>query len=503
MDSPRRILNPKWQSSGSSSASNEPRLGAEVGRVPPHSEDAEKAVLGSMLASPESVTAAIQMLTSDTFYDPRHAKIWRAMTELFERSAPIDLVTVSEELKRRNDFDTVGGFSYLTSLDQYVTHAGNVDAHAKIVLEKFTLRRMIDVSREIVDSAYEQREEARVILDSAEQKVFEIANDQLRSGFVPMNKLVLQGFSAIEEYRQRKVHVTGTPTGYYDLDELTAGFQKADFVVIAGRPSMGKTSFALNIAENVAVRVKPKDRRPVGVFSLEMSKDALVQRMLCSLARVDIHKIRRGYASADEYRRLQNAAAQLHEAPIFIDDSAAITILEMRAKARRLAASEGELGMIIVDYLQLVRGPENAENRTQEISLISRSLKALAKELNTPVVALSQLSRAVETRGGAKRPMLSDLRESGAIEQDADVVLFVYRPEVYETEPEKKDGKAEIIIAKQRNGPIGTVDLAFLAECTRFESLRELPAPPPTGGSAFGGSSGGAPNSGSQGPPTR
>jgi replicative DNA helicase len=336
---------------------------------------------------------------------------------------------------------------------------------------------MIDVSRSIVDAAYEQKEDSRTLLDNAEQRVFEIANDQLRSGFVSMNKLVLQSFTSIEEYRQRKVHVTGTPSGYYDLDELTAGFQKSDLVVIAGRPSMGKTSFALNIAENVAVRAKPKDRRPVGVFSLEMSKDALVQRMLCSLARVDIHKIRRGYASADEYRRLQNSAAQLHEAPIWIDDTAAISILEMRAKARRLAASEGQLGMIIVDYLQLVHGPGSAENRQQEISLISRSLKALAKELETPIVALSQLSRAVETRGGAKRPMLSDLRESGAIEQDADVVLFVYRPEVYETEPEKKDGKAEIIVAKQRNGPIGTVDLAFLSECTRFESLRELPPP--------------------------
>jgi len=470
--SPRRIVKQSWSA---------PHAGegavADGARIPPHSDDAEKAVLGSMLASPEAVTAAIQQLTAEAFYDPRHAKIWRAMTDLFERSAPIDLVTVAEELKRRGDFDAIGGFSYLTSLDQHVTHAGNVESHAKIVLEKQTLRRMIDVSRSIVDAAYEQKEDSRTLLDSAEQRVFEIANDQLRSGFVSMNKLVLQSFSSIEEYRQRKVHVTGTPSGYYDLDELTAGFQKSDLVVIAGRPSMGKTSFALNIAENVAVRAKPKDRRPVGVFSLEMSKDALVQRMLCSLARVDIHKIRRGYASADEYRRLQNSAAQLHEAPIWIDDTAAISILEMRAKARRLAASEGQLGMIIVDYLQLVHGPEQAENRQQEISTISRSLKALAKELETPIVALSQLSRAVETRGGAKRPMLSDLRESGAIEQDADVVLFVYRPEVYETEPEKKDGKAEIIVAKQRNGPIGTVDLAFLSECTRFESLRELPAP--------------------------
>ena len=515
MDSPRRILNPKFQSAGGREG-GAGTLGTEVGRVPPQSIEAEQAVLGTMLASSDAVTTALQILKTEHFYDPKHAKIWRVMADLFERSSPIDLITVSEELKRRGDFESVGEFSYLTSLDRYVTHAGNTESHATIIVEKYTLRQMIEVSRSIVDASYEQKEEARIILDTAEQKVFEIANDQLRSGFVPMNKLVLKGFSAIEEYRQRKVHVTGTPTGYYDLDEMTAGFQKSDMVIIAGRPSMGKTSFALNIAENVAVRVKPKDRRTVAVFSLEMSKDSLVQRMLCSLARVDIHKIRRGYASADEYRRLQNAAAQLHEAPIFIDDTAAITILEMRAKARRLAASEGELGMIIVDYLQMVRGPDNAENRVQEISLISRSLKALAKELNTPVVALSQLSRAVETRGGNKRPMLSDLRESGAIEQDADVVLFVYRPEVYETEPEKKDGKAEIIIAKQRNGPIGTVDLAFLAECTRFESLRELPpsaqpggggghgfGPPPGGGGGFGGpGAGGAPPP-TQGPPAR
>jgi replicative DNA helicase len=293
-----------------------------------------------------------------------------------------------------------------------------------------------------------------------------------------MRSLVLQGYSAIEEYRQRKVHVTGVPSGFYDLDEMTAGFQKADFVVIAGRPSMGKTSFAMNIADYVAVRARGKERQTVAVFSLEMSKESLVQRLLCSLAKVDIHKVRRGYASAAEYKALQTAAAQLHEAPIYIDDTAAISILEMRAKARRLV-SEQPLGMIVVDYLQLIRGPNNAENRQQEISSISRSLKALAKELQVPVLALSQLSRAVETRGGNKRPMLSDLRESGAIEQDADVVLFVYRPEVYETDPSKMDGKAEIIIAKQRNGPTGSVDLAFLKECTRFESLRDIPEPRP------------------------
>ncbi|HET7904907.1 MAG TPA: replicative DNA helicase, partial [Candidatus Eisenbacteria bacterium] len=342
-------------------------------------------------------------------------------------------------------------------------------------------RDLIRICSDVISQSFEGGQEVEKLLDDAERLIFQVSERRMQGSAFPVRAILKDTFEHIERLYERKEHVTGLASGFVDLDRLTSGFQPSDFVIIAGRPSMGKTSFALNIAENVAVRTKPKDRRPVGVFSLEMSKDALVQRMLCSLARVDIHKIRRGYASADEYRRLQNSAAQLHEAPLWIDDTAAITILEMRAKARRLASAEGPLGMIIVDYLQLVRGPESAENRQQEISTISRSLKALAKELETPVVALSQLSRAVETRGGAKRPMLSDLRESGAIEQDADVVLFVYRPEVYETEPEKKDGKAEIIIAKQRNGPIGTVDLAFLSECTRFESLRELPAaaPPP------------------------
>jgi len=468
-----------------------------AGKFMPCDLEAEKAVLGSMLVSKVAVDAAMSLLNEDKFYTPAHKSIWKAMVHLSTNQQAIDLITVADELKKRLQFDMVGGFAYLTSLDAYVSSPANVEAYCKVVVDKWTLRRVIDVAQEIRDEAFDQAKDARVILDSAEQQVFEIANDQIRSGFVAMNKLVLQTFTTIEEYRQRKVHVTGTPTGYPDLDELTAGFQPSDFVVIAGRPSMGKTSFALNIAENVAVRVKAKDRRPIGVFSLEMSRDALVQRMLCSLARVDIHKIRRGFASADEYRRLQNAAAQLHDAPLWIDDTAAITILEMRAKARRLAAAEGRLGMIIVDYLQMVRGPEKSENRTQEISAISRSLKALAKELETPVVALSQLSRAVETRGGTKRPMLSDLRESGAIEQDADVVLFVYRPEVYETDPEKKDGKAEIIVAKQRNGPIGTVDLAFLSECTRFEPLAYVKPP---GGSPFAGGPGG-PGGGSGGGP--
>jgi replicative DNA helicase len=450
--------------------------GLAGGRIPPQSLDAERSVLGAMLLSRDAIAAAIQHLDERAYYRETHRKIWRAMVSLFDRNEAVDLVTLVEELKRRKDLEAIGGATYLTSLDQFVATAANVEHYCKIVNEKATLRRLIDVGTEIVGECFDQRKEPAALLDRAEQAIFAISDDRLRTGFHPMRQLVLQGYSAIEEYRQRKVHVTGVPSGFYDLDEMTAGFQKSDFVVIAGRPSMGKTSFAMNIAENVAVHLKPADRQAIAVFSLEMSKESLVQRLMCALARVDIHKIRRGYASNEEYKKLQNAAAQLHEAPIYIDDTAAMSILEMRAKARRLV-SEVPLGMIVIDYLQLIRGPESSENRQQEISAISRSLKALAKELQVPVIALSQLSRAVETRGGTKRPVLSDLRESGAIEQDADVVLFVYRPEVYETDPEKKDGKAEIIIAKQRNGPTGSIDLAFLSECTRFESLRSVPEP--------------------------
>lgn len=443
-------------------------------RLPPQALDAERSVLGSMLLSRDAIATAIQHLEDVVFYRDAHRKIWKAIIELFDRNEAVDMVTLVEELKKRKELEAVGGVSYLTTLDQFVATAGNIEHYCKIVREKAILRQLIEVGTGIVGEAFDGREDPSDLLDRAEQAIFAISDDRLRVGFQPMRQLVLQGYSAIEEYRQRKVHVTGVPSGFYDLDEMTAGFQKSDFVVIAGRPSMGKTAFAMNIAENVAVRLKTKDRHAVALFSLEMSKEALVQRLMCSAAKVDIHKIRRGYASAEEYKRLQNAAAQLHEAPIYIDDSAAIGILEVRAKARRLV-SEIPLGLIIVDYLQLIRGPQSAENRQQEISSISRSLKALAKELQVPVLALSQLSRAVETRGGSKRPVLSDLRESGAIEQDADVVLFIYRPEVYETDPSKMDGKSEIIIAKQRNGPTGSVNLAFLRECTRFESLRDVP----------------------------
>jgi replicative DNA helicase len=443
-------------------------------RIPPQALDAERSVLGAMLLSRDAIATAIQNLQEEAFYKDAHRKIWRVIIDLFDGSTPADMVTLVEELKKRRELEAVGGVTYLTTLDQFIATPAHVEHYCKVVHEKAILRRLIEVGTEIVGEAFDGREEPAHLLDRAEQQIFAISDERLRTGFLPMRSLVLQGYSAIEEYRQRKVHVTGVPSGFYDLDEMTAGFQKADFVVIAGRPSMGKTSFAMNIADYVAVRARGNQRQAVAVFSLEMSKESLVQRLLCSLAKVDIHKVRRGYASAAEYKALQAAAAQLHEAPIYIDDTAAISILEMRAKARRLV-SEQPLGMIVVDYLQLIRGPNNAENRQQEISSISRSLKALAKELQVPVLALSQLSRAVETRGGNKRPLLSDLRESGAIEQDADVVLFVYRPDVYETDPSKMDGKAEIIIAKQRNGPTGSADLAFLRECTRFESLRDVP----------------------------
>jgi replicative DNA helicase len=455
-----------------------PPSGLDAARIPPQALDAERSVLGAMLLSRDAIATAIQNLQEQAFYKDAHRKIWRVIIDLFDGSTPVDMVTVVEELKKRRELEAVGGVTYLTTLDQFIATPAHVEHYCKVVHEKAILRRLIEVGTEIVGEAFDGREEPSHLLDRAEQQIFAISDERLRTGFLPMRSLVLQGYSAIEEYRQRKVHVTGVPSGFTDLDEKTAGFQKGDLVVIAGRPSMGKTAFAMNIADYAAVRVREKDRQAVAVFSLEMSKESLVQRLLCSLAKVDIHTVRRGFASASDYKELQRAASDLHSAPIYIDDTAAISILEMRAKARRLI-SEIPLGMIVVDYLQLIRGPNNVENRQQEISSISRSLKALAKELQVPVLALSQLSRAVETRGGNKRPMLSDLRESGAIEQDADVVLFVYRPDVYESDPAKMEGTAEIIIAKQRNGPTGSAELAFRRECTRFENLSRVPEPRP------------------------
>jgi replicative DNA helicase len=434
-----------------------------AGRVPPQAVEAEVAVLGAMLLDSAAIGVAAELLDESSFYRGAHRKIFRAIMDLFARDEAVDLVTLTQELKRTKDLDDVGGAAYLSTVIGSVATTANVRYHAKIVLEKALLRRLINVATEVAQEAYDSGGEAGDILDRAEHMIFEIAQAKVRRDFVPMREILKQ------ELYDKKEHITGVPSGFDDLDSLTSGFQKSDLVVIAGRPSMGKTAFALNIAAHAAI----EKGTPVAVFSLEMGKEQLVQRMLCSEARVDAHKLRTGYLADRHWSSLTTAAGLLSESQIYIDDTPAMTVLEMRSKARRLKA-EADVGLVIVDYLQLMRGLGRSENRQQEISEISRSLKALAKELEVPVLALSQLSRAVETRGGDKRPILSDLRESGAIEQDADVVAFIYRAEQYERTPENV-GIAEIIIGKQRNGPTGTVRLQFSSECTRFDNLTMRP----------------------------
>jgi replicative DNA helicase len=435
------------------------------GRIPPQAVEAEVAVLGAMLLDRGAIGAAAELLDEQAFYRGAHRKIFRAITDLFSRDEAVDLVTLTQELKKRKELDDVGGAAYLSSLLGSVATAANVRHHAKIVLEKAVLRRLINVAGEVSQEAYDSGGAADEILDRAEHMIFEIAQSRVKRDFVPMREILKRSFEVIQELYDKKQHVTGVPSGFTDLDALTSGFQKQDLIVIAGRPSMGKTAFALNVAANAAI----KAGIPVAIFSLEMGKEQLVQRMLCSEARVDAHKLRTGYLADPHWSSLTTAAGLLSESAIYIDDSPAMTALEMRSKARRLKA-EAQIGLVIVDYLQLMRGGARSENRQQEISEISRSLKALAKELDLPVMALSQLSRAVELRGGDKKPILSDLRESGAIEQDADVVAFIYRAEHYEQSPENR-GLAEVIVGKQRNGPQGVVRLQFSAECTRFDNL--------------------------------
>jgi replicative DNA helicase len=440
-----------------------------AGRVPPQAVDAEVAVLGAMLLDSAAIGVAAELLDETSFYRGPHRKIFRAVMNLFARDEAVDLVTLTQELKRTKDLDDVGGAAYLSTVIGSVATTANVRYHAKIVLEKAVLRRLINVATEITQEAYDSGGEAGDILDRAEHMIFEIAQAKVRRDFVPMREILKHSFEVIQELYDKKEHITGVPTGFDDLDALTSGFQRSDLVVIAGRPSMGKTAFALNVAAHAAI----EKGIPVAIFSLEMGKEQLVQRMLCSEARVDAHKLRTGYLADRHWSSLTTAAGLLSESQIYIDDTPAMTVLEMRSKARRLKA-ESDVGLVIVDYLQLMRGLGRPENRQQEISEISRSLKALAKELEVPVLALSQLSRAVETRGGDKRPILSDLRESGAIEQDADVVAFIYRAEQYERTPENI-GVAEVIIGKQRNGPTGVVRLQFSSECTRFDSLSMRP----------------------------
>ncbi len=433
-------------------------------RALPHNLEAERTVLGAILIENEAFHNASEILTERDFYREAHRKIFLRMASLSERGDAIDLVTLKEEMTRSGDFDSAGGIAYLSSLLEGVPHATNVPYYSRIVKDKAVLRNLIAAANRITQACFQQPEETHSVLDEAEKSIFEIAEDAVREGFEPVGQIVKKTFKTIDELSEKRELVTGIPTGFVELDEMTSGLQPTDLIIVASRPAMGKTSLSMNIAQHAGL----KAGKSVGVFSLEMSKEQLVLRMLCGESRVDMHKLRSGFLTEKDWAKLVQGVADLSQAKIFIDDTPAITVMEMRAKARRLKLEFG-LDLLIVDYLQLMQGRGRFENRTQEISTISRSLKALAKELHVPIVALSQLSRAPEARGD-HRPQLSDLRESGALEQDADIVLFIYREEEYKQTPDNR-GVAELIIGKQRNGPTGMVKMAFIKEYTRFENL--------------------------------
>ncbi len=439
-----------------------------IDKLPPQNLEAEQSVLGAILLENNALLKSLELISADDFYRESHRKIFRAMLELSEKNEAIDLVTLTEHLSKKNELEEVGGVSYLTSLASQIPTAANVVYHSKIVKEKALLRALLRSSTDIASKVYEDSLEADELLDYAERVIFDISDKRIKSSFVHLKDVIKDSFKMIEDLYDRKEAITGVPSGFKDLDEKTTGFQKGDLIVVGGRPSMGKTAFSLNIAQHVGAEL----REPVAIFSLEMSKRQLAFRMLCSEAMVDSNLVRQGFISQQYWHKLTSAAAKLADAPIYIDDSSSINVFEMRAKARRLKMEKGGLSLIIVDYLQLMRGRGNFERREQEISDISRSLKALAKELDVPVVALSQLNRGVEQRHD-KRPTLADLRESGAIEQDADVILFLYRDEVYNKDNRDNKGRAEVIIAKQRNGPTGVVNLTFLNNCTRFTNFIE------------------------------
>ena len=441
---------------------NQQAITEALDRMPPQDVAAEMAVLGAMLIEREAVSKAFELLDETCFYKTDHQRIFLAMQKLFERSEPIDTLTLAAELQRHSDLDAVGGSYYLTELATRVPSAANVEYHARLVLEKAMLRKLITVATAISTEAYEGAENVGDLLDRAEQQIFSLSERRLRRGFESISPILTKTFETIEGYHQRQGVVTGVATGFNKLDELTSGFQKSDLIIVAGRPSMGKTALCLNIARNAAI----DHSVGVGFFSLEMASYQLAMRLLCAEAKVNAHLVRTGKLPKDQWTRLSMSVGRLANAPFYIDDTPAMTVMEIRAKARRLVA-EKKVGLLFVDYLQLVRGPRASESRQIEISMISQSLKALAKELEVPVVALSQLSRAVEQRGGDRRPILSDLRESGAIEQDADVVLFVYRPEVYDRS--ELEGLSEIIIGKQRNGPTGIVKLSFIKDYVLFK----------------------------------
>jgi len=440
---------------------------------PPAAPEIESSVLGAMLIEKEAVPKALELLTPSSFYLKAHRLIFEAMVSLFESSEPIDTVTLYEELKKREQIEDVGGAVYLSKLSQNISSAANIEFHAKIILEKEILRGLISSSHEIARAAYSGTDDAFEILDRAERKIFEITESHLKTSFKSMDRAVREALEYIEAIHSSSTQKFSVPTGFYELDEMLGGLQKSDLVIIAARPSMGKTALALSLARNAAI----DHQVPIGIFSLEMSTMQLIIRLLCAEGRLNAHLVRTGKLPQEEGRKLSKNVHKLINAPIYIDDTPSQTVLEIRAKARRLK-SEKNIGLIIIDYLQLMQGPSNAESREREISHISRSLKALAKELNIPVLALSQLNRSVETRTD-KRPLLSDLRESGSIEQDADVVIFLNRPEqngIKNFDDENKtstEGIAEVIIGKQRNGPTGEVRLAFIKEYARFENLAQ------------------------------
>jgi len=430
-------------------------------RIPPQSLDSEQAVLGALLVSGDGITRVVDVIEPEYFYRKAHQIIYAAMLDLFDNNEPIDIVTVSQYLKDAGNLEGVGGRQYITDLSLSIATTANLEYYARIVQEKALLRHLIKAGTEIVGQCYEEPD-ADAAIDRAEHLIFNLAQKRSMQQLVHIKHIVETSFQKIEERYENRDSLSGVPSGFYDLDALTSGFQPSDLIIVAARPSMGKTALCLNIAQHVSVEHKI----PVAIFSLEMSKEQLVSRMLCSEASIDANRLRTGHLHTNDWTHLAMAMGRLGEAPIFIDDSALLNVLEIRAKARRLKAEMKGLGLIIVDYIQLLQGRKQTDNRVQEVSEISRSLKTLAREISVPVIALSQLSRAVEARQN-KRPMLSDLRESGSIEQDSDVVMFIYRDEYYNPESERR-GEAEIIIAKQRNGPTGTVDLLYQASITRF-----------------------------------
>lgn len=457
-------------SDNSSTATPDPFQGRGV----PWSQEAEQAVLGAMIIDGDAALHAAEMIDDTMFYREGHRRLYRAIRALLEQRMPIDYITLRDELMKRGDLEAAGGVAYLDELANAVATAANLEFHARILRDKAIQRHLIEAATQIITATYDGKSTARELLDSAEGKIFTIGQQRREAGFTPIKKMLWPTMERIESLQGRGSALTGVPSGFLDLDEMTSGFQPSELVIVAARPSMGKTAFCLNVATNAAEK-----GNGVAIFSLEMSKDALVQRMLCAEAMVDSQSVRRGSLRDTDYTKLARAAGLLQNCPVWIDDTPALTLLEMRSKARRLRA-DNDVKMLVVDYLQLMRSPEYADNRVQEISDISRSLKQLARELEIPVIALSQLSRASEQRGGERTPVLSDLRDSGAIEQDADIVIFIHRPEMYkdlrdkaEEKGESLDGKADILVAKHRNGPTGSIELKFHKQYTRFDSFTE------------------------------